>query len=394
MSLTSITVSAYDGSININCERPEVLFKSSLSRAALCGRRQASCGILSRNLTRVYVRLRGFFVNVDWSLTEDHLCIHSDIQGGHAANAAPAERRVYWHKFSIKKCLQSHQLLGWLRFWSCWCVGSASVSSASSGVDPKKAESTYRERRKNEANTVVCSCYISSTKRIIFEVARSLLRTTVAGVICLKTLNILSSGAESECVLMLPKEREKRYFCINLQLARSSTSAVGVSRCTRRVRNSVIWYFCFGIVFVWWKWYPLNEMIYNNFKSKKACCTHWADISSCPCLQRCSGHLHSSISHASAECRERSAERNWNWQSSTHLGVIKSFNYLRWNVTTETKSLMVILASEEIARRRYTQQVSTRLKGLILNTTKYSPLVEMLKPRHNLHLNILTNIIR
>lgn len=84
--------------------------------------------------------------------------------------------------------------------------------------DRKKSQ---RETTVN--NTVVCSCYISPLKRIIFEVVRPERETEresgeFVAVICLKTL----PSIELECVLMLFKRNEttkQRYFCINLQLA-------------------------------------------------------------------------------------------------------------------------------------------------------------------------------
>lgn len=81
-------------------------------------------------------------------------------------------------------------------------------------------------------------------------------------------------------------------------------------------RVSVIWYFCFSIVFVWWKWYPLNEMIYNNFKLKKACYTHWVDISNvpsinavCSCRARAKASERDSISHASVSRKCNNQDR-------------------------------------------------------------------------------------
>lgn len=73
------------------------------------------------------------------------------------------------------------------------------------------------------------------------------------------------------------------------------------------------------------------------------------------------------------------------------LKVIKYFNYLE---CTKRETLKVIL---KIGRRWYIQQVSTRLKGLILNTTKsfsFSTDYQNIQISHYLHLNISSNIIQ
>lgn len=116
----------------------------------------------------------------------------------------------------------------------------------------------------------LCSCYISSMKRIIFEVVflpstpkknKEKRTREFVSVICLKTLHSIGS----ECILMLlmpwnETTHEKRYFCINLQLALFISP---LDECARFENRLVIWYFS---VFIWWKWYPLNEIIILNWK--------------------------------------------------------------------------------------------------------------------------------
>jgi hypothetical protein len=72
---------------------------------------ETSCGILSRNLTRVYVRLKRLFVNI-WLIIYCGPPLLVTSTGGHRHPDATSafKKRVYWHEFSIKCLLSSYSL--------------------------------------------------------------------------------------------------------------------------------------------------------------------------------------------------------------------------------------------------------------------------------------------